>query len=285
MLDGQPFTDPALVARRPDADDPALFAAARRVEQAHRAAVERGLALAPHVRRVKTDLYHVPSQSGGEGYLVMRTEGGLVCSCQAGRRRPEAPCAHRAAVVLVRERERAETRQRQRHDRAAWDALAHGLCAGLSPPAERQGDADVAVDERAGPPRRKRWAGVAEDEPRPDGRTRMKDTTVVDLTPAPQRPAASVPSRRQRLAERRAQFRALTESHLHVDALGRLVADDPDERLFHLAIQVVAQRERELHDAAHPFLRPQRGWPVGIDPRRLRYVLAARARGLFGEAA
>jgi hypothetical protein len=63
------------------------------------------------------------------------------------------------------------------------------------------------------------------------------------------------------------------------------VADDPDERLFHLAIQVVAQRERELHDAAHPFLRPQRGWPVGIDPRRLRYVLAARARGLFGEAA
>ncbi len=65
----------------------------------------RGEALADRVRRLRHGLYQVPSQSE-EGVwwpVVERPDGALQCVCPSGL--AGKPCAHKAAVVVRRQRE------------------------------------------------------------------------------------------------------------------------------------------------------------------------------------
>ncbi len=71
--------------------------------------MDKGGSLAAQVERVKYGIYRVPSQSEpGVRWTVvdlaaLGTGNGLQCTCQAGIH--GRPCAHRAAVLVRRQRE------------------------------------------------------------------------------------------------------------------------------------------------------------------------------------
>jgi len=79
-------------------------------KSAEATALGKGRALAAQVRRVKYGLYTVPSQSEPGTYwtVVQRADGGLQCVCPSGL--VGRPCAHRAAVVVRRQREEVNAR-------------------------------------------------------------------------------------------------------------------------------------------------------------------------------
>ncbi len=82
-----------------------------------RTALSKGQSLAAQVTRVKYGVYQVPSQSepGTRWTIIQRADGGLQCVCPAGL--VGRPCAHKAAVVVRRQRE--EKRGRRRAQAAA----------------------------------------------------------------------------------------------------------------------------------------------------------------------
>ncbi len=73
-------------------------------------ALGKGRSLAAQVKRVKFGLYTVPSQSEPGTYwtVVQRADGGLQCVCPSGL--VGRPCAHKAAVVVRRQREEVRAR-------------------------------------------------------------------------------------------------------------------------------------------------------------------------------
>ncbi len=80
------------------------------VSKAEVTALSKGQSLAAQVTRVKHGLYTVPSQSEPGTYwtVVQRADGGLQCVCPSGL--VGRPCAHKAAVLVRRQREEVAAR-------------------------------------------------------------------------------------------------------------------------------------------------------------------------------